>query len=74
MLEGNSLLTEDLPVADALAVLCEAGDEALRYAGAAPPDGWKTRTLAALKEAGGHRANLLIAIALAVQKLVAAAP
>jgi len=74
MLESNSLLVEDLPVADALAMLCKAGDEALRYAGAAPPDGWKPRTLAALKEAGAHHANLLIAIAPAVQKLVDAAP
>jgi hexosaminidase len=70
LLESNSLLTEDLPIADGLTTLCRVGDEALTYTGRAPPADWKQRTLAALKEANAHHASLLIAIAPAIQKLV----
>ena len=74
MLEGNSLLTEDLPVADALATLCKTGDEALSYAASPAPNDWKPNTLAAVKDATKHYASLLIAIAPAIQKLVEAVP
>jgi hexosaminidase len=70
LLESNSLLTEDLPVADGLTALCKVGDEALTYSGTAPPADWKQRAPAALKEANAHHASLLIAIGPAIQKLV----
>jgi hypothetical protein len=70
VLESNSLLLEDLPLADAVTVLCRAGIEALSYRASAPPPDWKPRILAAIKDAGTHRANLLIAIAPAIEKLV----
>ena len=70
LLASNSLLTEDLPVSDAVVVICRAGMEALDYAGKSAPDGWKQRTLDALKEASKHNAALLIPFAPAVQKMV----
>jgi hypothetical protein len=74
MLETNSLLLEDLPVADALTVLCKTGTAALTYATTAPPADWKQQTTAALKDAAAHHASMLIAIAPAIQKLVDAVP
>jgi hexosaminidase len=74
VLEGESLLTEDLPVADALMTQCKLGDEALSYGSAPAPTGWKSRAAASLKEADAHHASLLIAIAPAVQKLIDAVP
>jgi hypothetical protein len=68
------LLTEDLPVADALMTQCKLGDEALSYGSAPAPTGWKSRAAASLKEADAHHASLLIAIAPAVQKLIDAVP
>jgi hexosaminidase len=73
-LESNSLLTEDVPVADGLATLCRAGDEALTYASTAAPADWKQRTVAVLKDVNAHHASLLIAIGPAIQKLVDAVP
>lgn len=64
LLQTNSLLSEDLPVADALAALCHIGDDALSG---------KTASAAAIKDATAHHAGLLIAIAPAIQKLVDAA-
>jgi hypothetical protein len=74
LLESNSLLTEDLPVADGLTAMCRVGDEALTYANKAPPADWKQHTVAVLKEANAHHAGLLIAIGPAIQKLVDAVP
>lgn len=74
MLLANSLLTEDLPVADEVAALCRAGTEALSYRTAAVPPDWKPRALAAVKDASKHYAGLLIPIAPAIQKLVDAVP
>jgi len=73
MLESNSLLLEDRPVADAAEALCRLGAEALSSRGGASAE-WKTRAAATLKDASAHRANLWIAIAPAVQKLVEAVP
>jgi len=70
LLETNSLLTEDLPVADGLAALCRIGDEALTYSNTAAPADWKQSTVATLKNANTHHASLLIAIGPAIQKLV----
>ena len=74
MLETNSMLVEDLPVADSLTVLCRTGTEALNYATTAPPAGWKQQTVPTLKEATAHHGAMLIAIAPAIQKLVDAVP
>jgi hexosaminidase len=74
LLQSNSLLTEDLPVADGLGALCRLGDEALTYANTAAPADWKQGTVAALKDANAHHAGLLIAIGPGIQKLVDAVP
>jgi hexosaminidase len=74
LLETNSLLNEDLPVADGLATLCRVGDEALTYANTPAPENWKQRTVATLREANAHHASLLIAIGPAIQKLTDAVP
>lgn len=73
-LENNSLLTEDLPLAEGLAALCKTGDEALSDASSAAPTDWKLRAAAAIKDSNAHHAGLLIAIAPAIQKLVEAVP
>jgi len=74
LLEANSVLVEVQPVAEAVAVLCRTGIEAVSYGTAAPPADWKPRALAAIKDASMHRAHLMIAIAPAVQKLVESVP
>lgn len=74
LLESNSLLNEDLPLADALTALCKAGDEALTYSTGGAPEGWKQNTAATLKDANAHHASLSIAIGSAIQKLVDAVP
>jgi hexosaminidase len=74
LLQSHSLLTEDLPVADALATECQSGEEALGYATSPAPPGWKARATAAVKDANTHHASLLIAIAPAIQKLIDAVP
>ena len=74
LLENNSLLTEDLPLADGLTTLCRVGKEALTYSNNPVPNDWKQRTSAALKDANAHHASLLIAIGPAIQKLVDAVP
>jgi hexosaminidase len=72
-LESIPLLAENAPLAAAIVTLCRAGQEAVSYRSAAAPAGWKARTFAALQDAGAHRADMLIAIAPAVEKLVQAA-
>jgi hexosaminidase len=74
LLESNSLLTEDLPVADGVTTLCRIGGEALTYTNTTAPVDWKQRTVAALKESNAHHASLLIALGPAIQKLVDAVP
>jgi hexosaminidase len=70
LLVTNSLLTENLPLADALVTLCRTGQDALVYAAGGAPADWKQRTAASFKEATAHHAALLIAIAPGIQKLV----
>jgi hexosaminidase len=72
LLESNSLLTEDLPVADAVVALCKFGQEALDYSGSPAPDGWKQQTIDAVKATSTHHAELLIPFAPSIQKLVEA--
>ena len=76
LLESNSLLAEDVPVADAVVLLCKAGIDALGYfyRSSLAPVTWKQQTLDAVKEASKHNAALLIPFAPAVQKLVEAVP
>lgn len=70
LLQSNSLLLEDVPMADAAAVLCKAGLEALQYMDSPAPAGWKQSTLDAIKNASNHVANLLLPFAPPVQRLV----
>jgi hexosaminidase len=73
-LESNSLLLENISVADSLVRLCQAGQEAfssLSSQKAANSD-WKQRNLAAIGDATKPQANMLIQIAPAIQKLVEA--
>ncbi len=83
MLEQESLLNEDIPVADAVVTLCRIGDEALSAIpsanSSAPPAG---TDLGAMKQHDGTevesaskpQADMLIQIAPAIQKLVEAIP
>jgi len=74
MLDRNSLLVEDIPVADSVARLSQAGQEALSSLTSQSPasSDWKQRNLTAIGDAAKPRANLLIPIAPAIQKLVEA--
>jgi hexosaminidase len=77
VLQSNSLLTENLPVADAVAALCEAGQQALGYldSGKAPEPDWKQQTLTRVNQYVDTRVgDLLVQIAPGVQKLVDAVP
>lgn len=78
ILESNSLLTEDLPIADAVIALCRAGEEALSYldrgATSSAPADWKQRNAAAIQDAAQRRGDILIQIAPGIQKLVEAVP
>ena len=75
MLEGNSILTENLPVADALAVLCKTGEEALDYLDGtkqrANPD-WKQRSLSVVEGAGKRHGDILLPIAPGIAALIQA--
>jgi hexosaminidase len=73
LLETNSLLVEDVPLADALQSICKTGQEALGYSAAKAPEGWKQKASAILKDANQHHGAILIAIEPAIQKLVDAA-
>jgi hexosaminidase len=77
ILQGNSLLNENLPVADGIAALCDAGQQALGYldSGNSPPAAWKQEALAKVNAYVDTRVgDLLIQIAPGVQKLVEAVP
>jgi hexosaminidase len=73
MLENESVLTENLPLAEAVAKLCAVGQEALTYLNGsnAAPTGWHQQATAALKPIVNQRfGDLLIQIGPGVQKLV----
>jgi hexosaminidase len=77
MLESQSVLTENLPVADGVAKLCQAGQEALTYLDGpnGAPAGWKQKAGASIEPVVNKRiGDLLIQIAPGVQKLVEAVP
>lgn len=74
-LQNNSLLTENIGTADALAGLCKTGLEALFYldsAAGAPPADWKQRNLGAVQDAAKRHGDILLPIAPGVEKLVQA--
>ncbi len=75
-LERNSILNEDLPLADALTALCDSGAQALTYlrGGSSAAADWKKQALAAIQNASGWRSDIRVAIAPAIQKLVEAVP
>jgi hypothetical protein len=77
MLENESVLTENLPVADGVEKLCAAGLEAFSYlddTNHAPTD-WKKKAQARIDPFVDKRfGDLLIQIAPGIQMLVAAVP
>jgi hexosaminidase len=74
LLQSSSLLKELAPISQSLALLGAAGLEALEYLdkGEKAPDAWKTQTLAMIDQAKKPQADVLIAVAPAVQTLVEA--
>jgi hexosaminidase len=78
MLQANTLLTENIPVADAIDSLCLIGEEAFSSLDAAAtgriPADWKSRSAATVQEASQRKGDILIQIAPAIQKLVDAVP
>jgi hexosaminidase len=73
LLQGQSfLLKEIVPLSDDLSAVAAAGLQALDYLrkGERPPGDWKTQQLAVIDEAQKPKAQLLLAIAPAVRKLV----
>src|SRR5579875_3830056 len=78
MQHANSLLTEDVPVADSLASLCEIAQRALDYLDRGPSDkaaeNWKQQALRDVQKDSMAQADMLIQIAPGVQKLVEAVP
>jgi hexosaminidase len=74
LLQNSSLLKELVPLSQNLASLGAAGLQALEYLdkGEKAPDAWKMQTLATIDQARKPQADLLIAVAPAVQILVEA--
>ncbi len=75
MLSANSILTENLPVADGLSTLCETGLQAISYIdGSKPvPSDWKSdRSKLVAKYNGKRVGDLLIQIAPGIENLVSA--
>jgi hexosaminidase len=74
-LAKSFLLMELAPISHDLANLGAAGIEALDYIDGAqhPADGWKTRQLAVVEQAKISKADLLLPVAPAIQKLVESA-
>jgi hexosaminidase len=78
MLQSNTMLTENVPVADAVDSLCSVGGDAFSYLDATgtatiPPD-WKSQSAAKIQDASQRKGDLLVQIAPAIQKLVDAVP
>ena len=74
LLEQSSLLKEDVPISENLAMLGAAGLQALDYLGKSQPEPelWKTQQLAVVEEAKKPVAGLLLQVAAPVQQLVEA--
>jgi len=75
--QNECLLTQDMPVLDAVTTLSKAGEEALSYleSGNPPPADWKQRRQGALSAYVNKRVgDVLVQIAPGVEKLVDAVP
>ncbi|HLV85411.1 MAG TPA: family 20 glycosylhydrolase [Candidatus Sulfotelmatobacter sp.] len=74
LLENSSLLQEDIPISQNLAMLGSAGLQALDYLGKsqAEPDLWKTQQLAVISQAKKPVAGLLLQVATPVEQLIQA--
>jgi len=76
VLENNSLLAENLPVADSVVAQCQAATEALlaldpaSQTANARDAAWKERATATAKEGATRKGDILIPIAPAIAKLV----
>jgi hexosaminidase len=72
--ENSALLQEVVPVSQNLSALGEAGWQALDYLdrGEKAPDEWKTQQLAIVQQAFEPKAQVLLMVAPAVQKLIQA--
>jgi hexosaminidase len=74
MLQTDSLLTENIETADALATLCRTGEDAFSYLDASASQtassDWKQRTQTAISAAAARHGDILIMIAPAIQKLI----
>jgi hexosaminidase len=75
LLEQSSLLQEDIPISQNLAMLGAAGLQALDYLdkGQAEPDLWKSQQLAVVEQAKKPVAGLLLQVTAPVEQLVQAA-
>ena len=76
LLQQSSLLQEDIPISQNLAMLGAAGLQALDYLdkGSPEPDLWKTQQLAVIDQAKKPIAGLLLQVAAPIQQLVEASP
>ena len=75
LLERSSLLEEDVPISQNLAMVAAAGLQALDYLdqGQPEPDLWKTQQLAVIEQAKKPVAGLLLQVTAPIQQLVEAA-
>lgn len=75
-LESNSLLHEDIPVADAITTLCKAGLDAIAGLDSKTPPAadWKSSATDAVTKASKPHADLLVQIAPGIEKLISAVP
>ena len=73
-MDRSFLLAEDKPLSEDLATLAVAGLEALDSIDKNQPlpDAWRTAQLAVVERSMKPRANLLMMVAPAIQKLIAA--
>jgi hexosaminidase len=73
-LQRNSLLREQIPVANAITTICQAGLDALSLLenNSAALPGWQKKTSEAVRKAAEPGAALMIQIAPGVEKLIAA--
>jgi hexosaminidase len=72
LLDGSSLLQEDVPLSQTLSALGTAGLQALDYIdkSQAAPDSWKTQQSTLIDQAKKPSADMLLMVAAPVQQLV----
>jgi hexosaminidase len=72
MLRDNSLLEENIPLAEAVVALCQIGQDAIAARSLNQPDALKADSAATVASASERKGDILIQIAPGIQKLVAA--